>query len=232
MNNGTSNSLVLGLTLARTSIDNPLYTRRGSIFSVNLQMTPPASLFGKKNWRKLYEENTTESKKELYNWIEYWKLRIKTRTYTPLTNPDGKYTLVMMTRADFGLLGSYNKWLKSPFETFYVGGDGMSGSYTYATETIGLRGYDNGQFTPWTREGYAYTRVGMELHFPFMLSPSTTIYGLTFVEAGNAWTDVKSFSPFDLKRSAGAGVRIYLPMVGMMGIDWAYGFDQIGRAHV
>lgn len=228
MNNGTSNSIVLGLTLARNSIDNPLYTRSGSTFSLNLQMTPPASLFNPgKNWKKLKEENTTESKKELYRWIEYWKLRFKSRTYTPLTDPNGQWTLVFMTRADIGLLGSYNKYLKSPFETFYVGGDGMSGSYTYATETIGLRGYENGQFTPWGKEGYAYSRFGMELHFPFMLQPTTTIYGLAFVEGGNAWTEVKNFSPFDIKRSAGAGVRIYLPMVGMMGIDWAYGFDKV-----
>lgn len=228
MNNGTSNSIVLGLTLARNSIDNPLYTRSGSTFSLNLQMTPPASLFNPgKNWKKLKEENTTESKKELYRWIEYWKLRFKSRTYTPLTDPNGQWTLVFMTRADIGLLGSYNKYLKSPFETFYVGGDGMSGSYTYATETIGLRGYENGQFTPWGYEGYAYSRFGMELHFPFMLQPTTTIYGLAFIEGGNAWTEVKNFSPFDLKRSAGVGVRIYLPMVGMMGIDWAYGFDKV-----
>ena len=227
MNNGTSNSIVLGLTLARNSIDNPLYTRRGSQFSLSLQLTPPASLFGKKNWKKLYQENTTESKKELYNWIEYWKLKFKSRTYTPLTDPNGQWTLVLMTRADFGLLGSYNRYLKSPFETFYVGGDGMTGSYTYATETIGLRGYDNGALTPWGREGYAYTRLGMELHFPFMLQTSTTIYGLAFLEGGNAWTDVKDFSPFNLKRSAGFGLRIFLPMVGMMGIDWAYGFDKV-----
>ena len=227
MNNGTSNSLVLGLTLARNSIDNPLYTRRGSQFSLSLQLTPPASLFGKKNWEKLYNENTTESKKELYKWIEYWKLKFKSRTYTPLTDPNGQWTLVLMTRADFGLLGSYNKWLKSPFETFYVGGDGMTGSYTYATETIGLRGYDNGALTPWGREGYAYTRLGMELHFPFMLQNSTTIYGLAFIEGGNAWTKVSDFNPFNLKRSAGVGLRIFLPMVGMMGIDWAYGFDQV-----
>lgn len=227
MNNGTSNSLVLGLTLARNSIDNPLYTRRGSTFSLGLQLTPPASLFGKKNWEALSKENTTESKKEMYRWIEYWKLKFLSRTYTPLTDPYGQWTLVLMTRADFGLLGSYNKYLKSPFETFYVGGDGMTGSYQYATETIGLRGYDNGALTPWGREGYAYTRLGMELHFPFMLQPSTTIYGLAFIEGGNAWTDVKDFSPFNLKRSAGAGVRIYLPMVGMMGIDWAYGFDKV-----
>ncbi len=227
MNNGTSNALVLGLTLARNSIDNPLYTRRGSTFSLNLQLTPPASLFGKKDWEKLSNENTTASKKELYRWIEYWKLRFKSRTYTPLTDVDGKWTLVLMTRADVGLLGSYNKWLRSPFETFYVGGDGMSGSYTYATETIALRGYENGALTPWGSEGYAYTRLGVELHFPFMLQPSTTIYGLIFAEGGNAWTTVKNFSPFNLKRSAGAGLRIYLPMVGMMGIDWAYGFDTV-----
>lgn len=228
MNDGTSNSIVLGFTLARNSIDNPLYTRRGSTFSLNLQMTPPASLFNPgKDWEALSQENTTESKKQLYRWIEYWKLRFKSRTYTPLTDPDGQWTLVLMTRADFGLLGSYNRWLKSPFETFYVGGDGMTGSYTYATETIGLRGYDNGQFTPWGKEGYAYTRMGMELHFPFMLQPTTTIYGLAFVEGGNAWTSVGDFSPFNLKRSAGVGVRIYLPMVGMMGIDWAYGFDKV-----
>jgi len=227
MNNGSSNSLVLGLTLSRSSIDSPLYTRRGSTFSLNLQMTPPASLFGKKNWEKLSKENTVESKKEMYRWIEYWKLRFNSRTYTPLLNPESTYTLVLMTRADIGLLGSYNKWLRSPFETFYVGGDGMTGNYQYATETIGLRGYDNGAFTPWGREGYAYTRFGMELHFPFMLQASTTIYGLTFIEAGNAWTSVSRFNPFDMKRSAGAGVRIFLPMVGMMGIDWAYGFDKV-----
>ena len=228
MNNGQSNALVLGLTLARNSIDNPLYTRSGSQFSVNLSLTPPASLFSPgRNWEQLSKTQTNAAKQELYRWVEYWKLRFKSRTYTPLTDVDGKWTLVLMTRADFGLLGSYNKWLRSPFETFYVGGDGMTGSYTYATETIALRGYDNGQFTPWGREGYAYSRIGMELHFPFMLQPTTTIYGLAFVEAGNAWTSVKEFAPFNLKRSAGAGVRIYLPMVGMMGIDWAYGFDRV-----
>ena len=228
MNNGTSNSIVLGLTLARNSIDNPLYTRRGSTFSLSLQLTPPASLFsGHKDWEALSKANTVESKKELYKWIEYWKLKFKSRTYTPLAGGDSQYTLVLMTRADFGLLGSYNRWLKSPFETFYVGGDGMSGGYTYATETIGLRGYDNGDLTPYSQEGYAYTRFGLELHFPFLLQQSTTIYGLTFVEGGNAWTSVSDFSPFDLKRSAGIGVRIFLPMVGMMGIDWAYGFDKV-----
>ncbi len=226
MNNGTSNALVLGLTLARQSIDNPIYTRSGSMFSLSVQMTPPASLFGKKNWQQLSEQNTIESKKQLYRWIEYWKIRFRSRTYTPLSTSQ-QWTPVLMTRFDFGLLGSYNKYLKSPFETFYVGGDGMSGSYTYATETIALRGYDNGALTPWGSEGYAYTRMGLELHFPLMLQQTTTIYALAFVEGGNAWTSVGQFNPFSLKRSAGAGVRIQLPMVGLMGIDWAYGFDRV-----
>ena len=234
MQNGTSNAFVLGLSFARNSIDNPIYTRSGSQFSLDLSLTPPVSLFVKKDWKALAEKGTDDAKQEMYRWIEYWKLKFKARTYTPLTDPNGKWTLVLMTRADIGLLGSYNKYLKSPFETFYVGGDGMSGSYGYAQETIALRGYDNGAFTP--RDGYAYTRFCMELHFPFLLQPSTTIYGLAFVEGGNAWMDIKDFSPFDIKRSAGAGVRIYLPMVGLMGIDWAYGFDTVynkkGGSHI
>ena len=235
MQNGTSNAFVLGLSFARNSIDNPIYTRSGSQFSLDLSITPPMSLLINKDWKALAEKGTDEAKKEMYRWIEYWKLKFKARTYTPLTDPNGKWTLVLMTRADIGILGSYNKYLKSPFETFYVGGDGMSGSYGYAQETVALRGYDNGAFTQ-QRDGYAYTRFCMELHFPFLLQPSTTIYGLTFIEGGNAWMDLKDFSPFDIKRSAGAGVRIYLPMVGLMGIDWAYGFDKVfnkkGGSHI
>lgn len=235
MQNGTSNAFVLGLSFARNSIDNPIYTRSGSQFSLDLSITPPMSLLINKDWKALAEKGTDDAKKEMYRWIEYWKLKFKARTYTPLTDPNGKWTLVLMTRADIGILGSYNKYLKSPFETFYVGGDGMSGSYGYAQETVALRGYDNGAFTQ-QRDGYAYTRFCMELHFPFLLQPSTTIYGLTFIEGGNAWMDLKDFSPFDIKRSAGAGVRIYLPMVGLMGIDWAYGFDKVynkkGGSHI
>lgn len=227
MNNGTSNAIVLGLTLARNSTDNPIYTRSGSAFSLNLQITPPAELFtGKRDWKTLAEENTVDSKKQLYEWIEYWKLRFKSRTYTPLSTST-QWTPVLMTRFDFGLIGSFNKYLKTPFETFYVGGDGMSGNYTYATETIALRGYDNGSLTKYTREGYAYTRMGLEIHFPLMLQQTTTIYALAFAEGGNAWTSVSEFNPFQMKRSAGVGARIMLPMVGLMGIDWAYGFDRV-----
>lgn len=236
MRNGTSNAFTLSLNLSRSSIDNPIYTRRGSTFSVDLTMTPPANLFGKKDWGALAEQadytNTDSNSREaaraqLYKWIEYWKLRFKSKTFTPLTDPDGKWTLVLMTRADFGLLGSWNRHIKTPFETFYFGGDGMTGSYTYATETISMRGYENGQFTPSGYEGYAYGKFTFELHFPFLLQPSTTIYAIAFAEAGNCWTSVKDFSPFNLKRSAGVGARVYLSILGFLGIDWAYGFDKV-----
>lgn len=236
MRNGTSNALTLGLTLSRSSIDNPIYTRRGSQFSIDLTVTPPANLFGHKDWKKLselasYSNTNTDSREaarsQLYRWIEYWKLRFKSKTFTPLTDPDGKWTLVLMTRADFGLLGSWNRHIKTPFETFYFGGDGMSGSYTYATETIAMRGYENGQFTPNGYEGYAYGKFTFELHFPFLLQPSTTIYAIAFAEAGNCWTSVSDFSPFNLKRSAGVGARVYLSILGFLGIDWAYGFDKV-----
>ncbi|MDE7402114.1 MAG: outer membrane protein assembly factor BamA [Muribaculaceae bacterium] len=236
MRNGTSNSLTLTLNLSRSSIDNPIYTRRGSQFSIDVTMTPPASLFGKRDWKTLearasYDNLDTESREaarsKLYRWIEYWKVRFKSKTFTPLTDPNGKWTLVLMTRADFGLIGSWNKHLKTPFETFYFGGDGMTGSYTYATETISMRGYDNGQFTPSGYEGYAYGKFTLELHFPFLLQPSTTIYAIAFAEAGNCWTSASDFSPFNLKRSAGVGARVYLSILGYLGIDWAYGFDKV-----
>ncbi len=225
MQNGTSHSFTLGLTFGRSSIDNPIYTRRGSQFTLSAQFTPPYSLFSNTDYKALSESPLEVEREKLYRWIEYYKIKFKSKVYTPL-NSSEKYTLVFMARADFGLLGSYNRYKQTPFETFYVGGDGMSGSYTYATETIGLRGYDNGSLTPYS-DGRAYTRFSMELHFPFLLQPSSTIYGLVFAEGGNAWTSIKDFNPFSLKRSAGAGVRIYLPMIGLMGVDWAYGFDKV-----
>lgn len=129
-----------------------------------------------------------------------------------------------MTRFEFGILGSYNRYKKSPFETYYVGGDGMSGYTTgYATETIGLRGYDNGSIA---NNGYSYSRMTLELRYPLMLETSTSIYALAFLEGGNAWYSIRDFNPLDMKRSAGFGVRIQLPMVGLLGVDWAYGFQK------
>lgn len=227
--NGNCNNLNLGITLSRVSTDNQLFPRRGSEFMASLTITPPWSAFDHKDYKNLAvnpESPTyTAEQQEKYRWVEYHKWKFRAKTYTALTN--GQKCFVLMTRVEFGLLGSYNKYKKSPFETYYMGGDGMSGYSTgYAEETIGLRGYDNGSLTPYGYEGYAYDRFTLELRYPFLLG-NTTIYGLGFLEAGNAWNNTKDFNPFDMKRSAGIGVRIFLPMVGLMGIDWAYGFDKV-----
>ena len=223
--NGVSNSLTLDLTLARNSIDNPLYTRMGSQFTFNVSLTPPFSLWDGKDYKNMERDEQNYENPEKYKWLEYHKWKFKMRTYTPLSSMVIKRTPVLATRAEFGFLGYYNKHKKSVFETFDVGGDGMSGySSQYATETIALRGYENGTVG---RNASAYTRLGVELRYPFILEPSSTIYGVAFIEAGNAWQNVGDFNPFDLKRSAGVGARIHLPMIGLMGIDWAYGFDKI-----
>ncbi len=229
MTNGNSNNLNLSISLSRTSTDNQMFPRRGSDFLFSVTLTPPWSKWDNKNYKNLANDRNSSTyereQQEKYRWVEYHKWKFKARTYTALSG--GQKCFVLMTRVEMGLLGTYNKYKKSPFETYYVGGDGMSGYSTgYAEETIGLRGYENGSLTPYGYEGYAYDRMTLELRYPFLLG-NTTIYGLSFVEAGNAWNDTKKFNPFDMKRSAGIGVRIFLPMVGMMGIDWAYGFDKV-----
>ena len=228
--NGNCNNISLNMNLSRNSTDNQIYPRQGSDFSFTVSVTPPYSLFDNKDYKNLatnyYSSTYTKELQEKYRWIEYHKWKFKSRTYTALSSSNKCF--VLMTRVEFGILGSYNSHKRSPFETFFVGGDGMSGyTSTYATETIGLRGYDNGSLTPNGYSGYAYDRFTVELRYPFMLGASTNIYGLVFAEGGNAWNQVKKFNPFDMKRSLGAGVRIFLPMVGLLGIDWAYGFDNV-----
>ena len=229
MSNGNANNINLGLTLSRNSTDNPMFPRKGSEFMASVTVTPPWSKWDGKDYRNLANDPKSptfaKEQQEKYRWVEYHKWKFKSKTYTALSG--GQKCFVLMSRIEFGLLGSYNSYKKSPFETYYMGGDGMSGYSTgYAEETIGLRGYENGSLTPYGAEGYAYTRMALELRYPFMLG-NTTIYGLGFAEAGNAWTDTRKFNPLQLKRSAGLGVRIFLPMVGLMGIDWAYGFDKV-----
>ena len=229
MSNGNANNINLGLTLSRNSTDNPMFPRKGSEFMASVSVTPPWSKWDGKDYRNLANDPKSptfaKEQQEKYRWVEYHKWKFKSKTYTALSG--GQKCFVLMSRVEFGLLGSYNSYKKSPFETYYMGGDGMSGYSTgYAEETIGLRGYENGSLTPYGAEGYAYTRMALELRYPFMLG-NTTIYGLGFAEAGNAWADTRKFNPLQLKRSAGLGVRIFLPMVGLMGIDWAYGFDKV-----
>ena len=145
--------------------------------------------------------------------------------------------LVLMARAQFGYLGYYNRnWGYSPFEGFLVGGDGMSGYNTYGSEVISLRGYENYSLTPYTQtpyssSGYAYSgnvydKFTVELRYPVVLQPQSTIYALVFLEGGNCWSDIRQFNPFNIKRSAGVGVRVYLPVVGLLGVDWGWGFDD------
>lgn len=223
VSDGFSHNLSLNLQLSRSSIDNPIYTRRGSQFTIGLKITPPWSLIFPNKDYAVMDNN------EKYHLIEYHKWKFMGKVFTPLTR-DSK--LVLMTRAEFGYVGHFNKDLKSPFETFYMGGDGMSASTTYATEYVGMRGYSSGSLTPYDpatgrNMGYVYNKFTLELRYPIMLQQSANIWVLGFLEAGNCFADIKDYNPFNLKRSAGVGVRVFLPMFGLLGVDWGWGFDQI-----
>ena len=225
LTNGNSHNFALNLQLSRSSIDNPIYTRRGSQFTLGLKITPPYSLI-KGTTDEQFAQMTTSEK---YHLLEYHKWKFSGKVFTPLT-PDAK--LVLMTRAEFGYLGHYNRNAKSPFESFYMGGDGMSSYSSYSTEYISMRGYQSGSLTPYDptvgrNMGYVYNKFTMELRYPISLEQNATIWALAFVEAGNCFADIKDYNPFKLKRSAGVGVRLFLPMFGLMGIDWGWGFDPI-----
>lgn len=219
---GLSNNISWKINLSRNSTDQAIYPRKGSDFQMGLQLTPPYSLFRPKDTN--YKGMTDAQR---YKWIEYHKWTFKGALFTPIVGD-----LVLMTRAQFGYLGYYNRNLGySPFEGFIVGGDGMSGYYTYGSDIIGLRGYENNSLTPRKNNGYVgnvYDKFTVELRYPLVLQPQSTIYALLFLEGGNSWSDIKDFNPFQIKRSAGVGVRVLLPIVGMLGIDWGYGFDPVG----
>lgn len=239
---GAANNISYTLNLSRNSTDQQIYPRSGSELSMSLSLTPPFSLLRKKDfddegnvikrdsWRDV--DYSKWSASDRYRWIEYNKWKFSFATYTKLIGD-----LVLMTRAQFGYLGYYNRnWGYSPFEGFLVGGDGMSGYSTYGSEVISMRGYENYSLTPYelsayNSTGYAYAgnvydKFTVELRYPVILQPSSTIFALVFLEGGNCWSDIKQFNPFHIKRSAGVGVRIFLPMVGLLGVDWGYGFDD------
>jgi outer membrane protein insertion porin family len=218
--NGKSNNLNYSAVLGRNSIDAPIFPRTGSEMSVTMQFTPPYSLMTNKDY-------STLSDQEKYKWIEYHKWKVNTSVFTKLAG-----NLVLNTRLKFGFLGLYNRQIGiSPFERFYLGGDGLSGFALDGREVIGLRGYGNNTLTPSNSTGYIggtmFNKYTFELRYPVSLNPMATVYALGFFEAGNAWSKFKAFNPFDVKRSAGVGVRIYLPMFGLLGLDWGYGFDEI-----
>jgi len=232
LTDGNFNNFSLNLTLSRNSVFNPIFPRSGSSFSFSLKITPPYSILnGGKINGKLYSD-ATMTNADRYRFIEYHKWSFSGKMFTPLT-PDEK--LILMTRVMFSYLGDYNENARSPFETFYMGGDGMSSYTSYGTDYVAMRGYTSGSLTPYDSKtkssiGYLYNKFTMELRYPISLEQSATIYALTFLEAGNCFNQMsnkngKGYNPFDLKRSAGVGVRIFLPMFGMMGLDWGYGFD-------
>jgi outer membrane protein insertion porin family len=168
---------------------------------------------------------------EKYKWIEYHKWTGKMQWYLSLVE-----NLVVYTNFQMGFLSYFNSDIGySPFEGFSLGGDGMSGYNLYGQETIGLRGYQNGSLTPYENNvgaGHIYDKYTAELRYPITLKPQAAIYVLSFIEAGNAWKTSDEFNPFNVYRSAGVGVRMFLPMLGMLGIDWAYGFDKVGNQNV
>jgi len=245
-NDGISHNLSYTLSLSRNSSDQQIYPRSGSEFSASVQVTPPYSLFRKytwdtdddgnrvkrpvNSWRDVNYDEWTSA--ERYKWIEYHKWKFNGTIYTKLWKD-----LVLMTRAQFGYLGYFNRnWGYSPFENFQVGGDGMSGYMTYGAEIISLRGYEDysltpRKITPYSQNGISYAgnvydKFTVELRYPVILQPQSTIYALVFLEGGNCWSDIREFNPFQIKRSAGVGVRVFLPMIGLLGVDWGYGFDD------
>ena len=217
--NGIANNMSLTSTFARNSVDQPIYARRGSSFEFSLQVTPPYSLINNKNYIGVSDQ-------EKYRWIEYHKWKFKADWYLSLAG-----NLVLYTRAHFGYLGLYNNDIgPSPFEGFDLGGDGLTGYNLYGRETIALRGYENGSLTPVVggkKSGNVYNKYTVEMRYPFTLNPSATVFGLVFLEAGKAWYSMDDYNPFLINRSAGVGLRAFLPMFGLLGIDWGYGFDAV-----
>ena len=248
LDDGVSHNISYTLGLQRNSTDQQIFPRQGSSISMSMQLTPPFSLFRKKdlgtldargvpvtvdNWRDINYDKW--SGQDRYKWVEYHKWKIRGDFYTKLVG-----NLVLRAGMQFGYLGYYNRnWGYSPFEGFLVGGDGMSGYSTYGTEVISLRGYENYSLTPQTYSKYnsngynysgnVYDKFTVELRYPVIMQPQSTIFALAFLEGGNAWADIRSFNPFQIKRSAGVGVRVYLPVVGLLGIDWGYGFDDVNN---
>ncbi|SNS50548.1 Beta-barrel assembly machine subunit BamA [Ekhidna lutea] len=221
-NTGDANSFTLNTTIARNSVNQPMYPRNGSSLSLSASFTPPFSL-----WRDLDYENATPEQR--YKWLEYHKWNFDSKYYLTLA---GK--LVLAARAHFGYIGSYTSTADvGPFERFQLGGDGLTGqNFLLGTDVVGLRGYPNNSITPFDQEnniegGTLFNKYVMEVRYPISLAQSATIYALTFVEGGNNWDRFAEFNPYNIKKSAGVGLRIFMPAFGLMGIDWAYGFDRV-----
>lgn len=244
-NDGVANNFSYTIGLSRNSTDQQIFPRVGSDISFSISLTPPYSLFRRSDkgvldnagnpspvasWKDINYDKW--SARDRYKWVEYHKWSLKANFYQMIVGD-----LILKTKIQFGYLGYYNRrWGYSPFEGFWVGGDGMSGYNTYGTEVISMRGYANYSLTPTTYSQYnsnnfayagnVYDKFTVELRYPIVLQPQSTIFALVFLEGGNCWSDIRDFNPFQIKRSAGVGVRIFLPVVGLLGVDWGYGFDD------
>ncbi len=217
-NSGASNILYGSLKLSRNSTDSQIYPRSGSSFSLGVDFTPPYSLFDGKDYSKIMDDQ------EKYKWIEYHKWEFKNSWYYPITRNNN---LVLMASTHLGYIGHYDSNKQTPYERYDVGGDGMSGYRYYGVDLIKLRGYEDSALNPLKNE-YAnmFSKFTVEVRYPIVMQGQSQIFGLAFVEGGNAWMGWDEFNPFNLKRSAGIGLRMYMSIVGMIGIDWGWGFDQ------
>ncbi len=214
--NGVSNNFNFAANFGRSSAGpNPVFPSGGSQFNVLFKLTPPYSLFDDRDYTDLPDE-------EKYKWIEFYKIVFTGKWYSPVV---GK--MVLMANAELGFLGHYNDEIGAPpFERFYLGGDGLSTGRFDGRTTVALRGYPNSSLSSVTG-GTIYNKVSFELRYPITLKPSASIYALTFLEAGNSWNEFRTYRPFDLKRSAGGGIRVFMPAFGLLGVDFGYGFDPI-----
>ena len=216
--NGISKNLTYKVVLSRSSVFDPVFPKTGSKFTFTGDFTPPYSLFNDKDYANM-------TLKEKYEWLEYYKIKLNGTWYA---NPFAD--LVVKAHSEFGLLSAYNSDIGiPPFERFYVGGSGLTSGYNLnARETVGLRGYNDGMVSNHLEGGASiYSKYILELRYPLSLNPSSTIYATAFAEAGNAWGQFNDFNPFQVKRSMGMGVRIFMPMFGLLGFDFAYGYDPL-----
>ncbi|MCS6822528.1 MAG: outer membrane protein assembly factor BamA [Microscillaceae bacterium] len=227
LRNGIFNSFTFNINLSRNSIDNPTYPRRGANFALSVNLTPPFSLLSGKKYVENLMQETEQGMYERFRRVEYHRWMVDNSWFTTIT---GK--LVLNARTHFGFVGAYNRQLGvGPFERFSLGGAGLAFQQNFlllGTEIIALRGYRDNSIVPLNEPGgVAYSKMVMELRYPLSLNPAATIFVLSFLEGGNNWATIREFNPFNLKRSVGIGARIFMPAFGMLGIDWAYGFDRI-----
>jgi len=218
--NGYAHSISYIFTLSRNSVNAPIYPREGSDISFSVQLTPPYSIIGHKDY-------TGAKDQEKYKFLEFHKWKFNVSWFTRIVD-----NLVLNVRMKMGFMGCYNQTIGiSPFGRFYLGGDGMSNWSYDGREIIGMRGYDDEVLSPNVNGSVVgasiYHKFTAELRYPISLNPSATVYVLAFAEAGKGWIDKRQYNPFDMYKSLGLGVRVYLPMFGLLGFDWGYGFDPI-----